>query len=394
VHRNAAEAGNADSKAFMDRAVPEGGWETMSIEELGTRIGQITQGRYDSSEVPPWAMEGALAPYARLARWSIGQGNNLIKYGVDPVLKNPRDLQALTRLVSMGVGGLISGAGYVAYKEWLTGKKSPAGTEKEIESAKFNKDSERAYKAALLADAAGTMGMYGSLLLQGMNALQGRKASAFTFPLIDNLRNIASETASFAKAMNEGADILDAGPVYLEQLGKNVIGSWMQVYQRLSSEVDPKGRQADDLKIANQNRDVTVYNRLQKDELPSGNIPSTDYSTVTERKFKRSTVPTLQGAEDVLEQVIRKSKGDSGEVVKRLESASNMSIHSIPGIGDMKTVGEAVDYLSWVEKNQGREAAKQLVQDYAKRKDANDVKKELLKAALARKLQQGWRPQK
>lgn len=385
VMRNAARNGDIQAKAFFEKLVPEGGWDSMPINELGTRIAQITQGRYDASELPKWVLDGPLAPFAKLPRWTIGQGNNFIKYYGRPIAENPTNPVLYAKALGAIFSGIIPGLIYNEYRKLLTGKKGPTASEKEIDVAKFNATDERIYKLALAADMAGTLGLPGNALAAALNIAHGREGSTLSYPLMDAVGDIIKNTVKAVDAYADGS--ADGMDIITEWIG-NTSRSMVPAYNALHgvyAQAAPKSKAGIDLKIANQQRDVDIYNRTQLDRgrAASGLEPS--YENLTERRYKRGSDVSPEAADKVIDTTIRKSKSVE-QLQQRWQALNNMSLHSIPGFGSVDTMPQAIDFLDWVSKTQGPRAARSLVVDYVKRSSDNAVKKDLLKEALARRI--------
>ena len=381
VMQTSALAGDKNAQAFMKKLFPEG-WEKADLKEIGSRIGQLTQGRYDVTELPRWVFDSNLAPFAKLSRWNIGQGNNFVKYLLDPIKQNPSSVENWSRLLTAVLGAGLAGTAIEKLKEELNNRKSQLPTYDELGIAQENKYRATLYKLAVTADMAGTFGSFGSLAAMASSKLAGRAAfGGFGFPMVDTAGKFSEETANMVGALLDDPSMENLASVmqhYVPTVASAFVGGSAAI-SGAYSRINPESRTALNKKIGDEFRDMTNYEMLQKGNVKYGQTPAaTDYSKTAIRNFKRDRTIDQDDIDSAAQNIADRSK-TAEDLMNNLDSATRISDRSMPS---MDNPLEFMRYVRYIRDTQGEENARDLVKGYVQRQGLNEVKKAMLMQSL------------
>lgn len=381
VMQTSALAGDKNAQSFMKKLFPEG-WEKADLKEIGSRIGQLTQGRYDVTELPRWVFDSNLAPFAKLSRWNIGQGNNFVKYLLDPIKQNPSSVENWSRLLTAVLGAGLAGTAIEKLKEELNNRKSQLPTYDELGIAQENKYRATLYKLAVTADMAGTFGSFGSLAAMASSKLAGRAAfGGFGFPMVDTAGKFSEETANMVGALLDDPSMENLASVmqhYVPTVASAFVGGSAAI-SGAYSRINPESRTALDKKIGDEFRDMTNYEMLQKGNVKYGQTPTaTDYSKTAIRNFKRDRTINQDDIDSAAQNIANRSK-TAEDLMNNLDSATRIPDRSVPS---MDNPMEFMRYVRYIRDTQGEENARDLVKGYVQRQGLNEVKKAMLMQSL------------
>jgi hypothetical protein len=294
-----------------------------------------------------------------LSKWSVEKSNVIKQDVVNPALRG-EDYGPLMRYV---LGGLLTGELVrQATEEMFGGKKAATPSIKEL-SAKGDID-DWVFKAFELSHLAGLGGIISQAPYAATAMGKGYNAPGFTIPSAEIIGSIASHIGNASKAIAEGQPVLDV----LQELTINLTTETVQVGRVVKNAADPE-----EVERLNQNRDLRTYRKLDGKNLPPYQGGQDKYGNLVETEFKRSD--DLGKAKKIADEKLKPmmDKMPKDERKKKREGLKTMSVPTIPA--DRK---EATEYLDFITKTQGGEAARLLQEDKKRQDLINKRKKSLI----------------
>ena len=363
TQRALAKQGDAKAQMFLNKLGTD--WATVSREELGARIAQIAQGKYDITNLPPWIYNSPVAPFLTMMKWSVEQLNNFNTYALNPIKENGDWWPLIATLVS-GIGG---GLALEQLRAELGNRKQNTATLAELKHAEGRPGylKELMYKAIAAAQISGTAGIAGEFARQAYEVANGQLPQGFRYPLASVAQDIGGRVLSAGKALKDGEEVFSVLPQLLADVGTTHVQA-LRFLVNQSARFAPQDFElagvnpVERMQQMNQSRDRRVYDRLSG--LPSEVGPRTfpEYRTLTERRFDRSK--DLGEAALMAESLTKRALSNPQlDVVRsRLRSAATIPNRQMPSLE--RNPLRWMDYRSWVEKTQGPEAANRLVNSY------------------------------
>lgn len=376
TYQRLAAQGDAKAIEFLRKlnATPQ-----ISKEELGTRIAQIYQGRYDATNMPHWFSHGKMAPFVGLLRWSAEQTNNFNRFAIEPAKRG--DFRPA--IVSL-LGGLTGGLLINEIRERVSGKKAYTASWAELAAGR-GKPGEAdaiAYKLLSAAQVTGTAGLLSELVKQSYELLSGRSPQGYNFPALNIAGDVTQRVMEAARAIGEGED---AGRV-IAQVTQDVLKQNIQAYKLLRTNLGRLGVDKNaqyELNKANENRDLSTWQRMEGKETPTPIRPKIDYTRLGEQEFDRGTLQdAARSAPGLIRDAIAKSAGDPAEMQKRLTA-----LRSIKSFGMPSPTSNPLDfakYAQWLRATKGPEEANRVTKEFITRSATDQAKRQLIPAFHAR----------
>lgn len=372
THRTLAKQGDADSLRFLGELGSD--WQTISREELGTRIGQLMQGKYNLTNLPSWMTNSHAAPFLTMMRWSVEQLNNFERFVVEPARQGN-----WTPFVYTVIGGLGGGLAISALRELVGGRKQYAASWEELSEAEDSPGYIDAltYKLMTAAQVTGTAGIMSEFLKQAYEKMTGRMPQGFRYPVWEVGEDIGARITAAVRAMNEGEDWQKILPELLKDIGTRHVQMGRIIYNQYGKFGDPKSRAAEDIRRANQRRDLSVFERLHGIPQPTMIEAPPSYSRLTEREFDRASV---EDAQRLLPQLVRRAvdraQGNPELIASELRKLRTIDVQGMPNPDTLPL--RFVQYHNWVRRTQGSEAAQKLLVDYLTRQAQAQAKREVV----------------
>ena len=372
TYQRLAAQGDAKAIEFLRKlnATP-----SMSAQELGTRIAQIYQGRYDATNMPHWFSHGKMAPFVGLLRWSAEQTNNFNKFCIEPARKG--DFRPA--IVSL-LGGLTGGLLINEIREKVSGKKAYTASWAELAAGR-GKPGEAdaiAYKLLAAAQVTGTAGLLSELVKQSYELLSGRSPQGYNFPALNIAGDTSQRVFEAIRSIGEGED---AGRV-IAKAAQDTLAQNVQAYKLLRNNLGRLGvdKNAEyELNKANQTRDLSTWQRMEGKDAPAPIKPKIDYTRLGEQEFDRSSLQdAAKAAPGLIKDAIAKAHGDPAEMQKRLAA-----LHSIKSFGMPDPKSSPLDfakYSKWLRDTKGPEEANRVTKEFITRSATDKAKRQLIPA--------------
>lgn len=344
---------------------------TLTPEELVKISGRYVdsvQGTYDLRSLPKWAVQGDLAPYFSLAKWSIDKSNNYMKYVVNPA-KNGNYLPLLTSTVGIFLGGEAVKELY----EKMTGRKANEATFKEIrEGQKEGLNTKMAifYSATGLAAAASHLGIIGDTLKSILDVTYGKnRPQVYNNMMVEAAGNIASTWLNAgATAYKEGMSFDLVKEAIARTLTDNI-----QLYRVLNDHLNQdKINQTDK---SNKERDLRVFDTMSGNDITDRTSPfKQDLGDLKLQKYKKEQDidKSLEILPDLLDEANKKAGDDPMKLKKELGKITGENYPTMP---NMKT--EPINFMKYYEylkTTKGEQEADKIVDDFLEHQVKKKIK--------------------
>lgn len=364
-----AQSGNKRATDFLDRVAPN--WRTLSEAELGTRIGQLFQGRYDATNLPQWLSDSPAAPFFSLARWNIEQWNNFREFAIKPA----RDGDPVP-LISMLVAGIAGGVGIKEIREALSGRKSKIATLKEIAeapegSAKY-KELVRYY--ANLAQLSGTIGIVGEIGNMVLDVASKDSPAAPSMPALEITSDIIPRLIAAGNAMMDGQDPLTVITRMSRDIGNEHVSAY-RFLEGMAARTGVSDFAKAELDAANDRRDFRTGKRLRDEPIKAAMQYPINYDNAEERAMEeeRDPVKRRQLALELKAKIKQDPDKDSRE--RKMRAAATSRPSYLPSKeNDPKAFREQLDF---VRRTQGEDKVTELKKRYLRDKKNSDSQRKM-----------------
>lgn len=364
-----AQSGNKRATDFLDRVAPN--WRTLSEAELGTRIGQLFQGRYDATNLPQWLSDSPAAPFFSLARWNIEQWNNFREFAIKPARNGDP-----VPLISMLVAGIVGGVGIKEIREALSGRKSKIATLKEIAeapegSAKY-KELVRYY--ANLAQLSGTIGIVGEIGNMVLDVASKDSPAAPSMPALEITSDIIPRLIAAGNAMMDGQDPLTVITRMSRDIGNEHVSAY-RFLEGMAARTGVSDFAKAELGAANDRRDFRTGKRLRGEPIKAAVQLPINYDNAEERAMEeeRDPVKRRQLALELKAKIKQDPDKDSRE--RKMRAAATSRPSYLPSKeNDPKAFREQLDF---VRRTQGEDKVTELKKRYLRDKKNSDSQRKM-----------------
>lgn len=371
AQRKLARAGAGNARKFLEKLGSD--WDTISDEELGTRVAQLMQGRYDITNLPEWIRSSPLAPFVTMMRWSTEQANNFSKFVIEPARRGDYKPLAMTL-----VGGIGGGLVIEEMREQISGKEGYTPNLKELEEGAGKPGFVDAitYKMMSAAQVTGTLGIFSEIMKQLYEAATGRMPQGFRYPVLGVFGDILQRFTAAAKGITDGED----WTAITSQLVADVTSRHVQAARIIKNQLGRTGIAGEeDYKQAEQRRDRAVFERMEGVPQPASVTTPPSYSRLTEKKqLDRASVgEAAQAVPALVKRAVQQAQGDPEILRSQLRR-----LRTIGGLDSMpspETVpGRFMAYYDWVRRTQGEDVAKVLLSEFLRKQAEGSVKRALI----------------
>lgn len=373
AHVDLARAGDQKSIRFLERLGKD--WQTQTPKELGTRVAQLLQGRYDITNLPRWAVDSPFAPFLGMMKWSVEQTNNFVKHVVDPAM-NHGDFGPFIKTIIGGVGG---GLLLNEMREELSGKKPYTATWKELEAGKDKPGYKDAltYKMIGAAQVTGTAGILMEILRQGYEEATGRMPQGFRYPVYEVGKDALQRMVAAVNAIREGEDTEKVTMT----LTKDLLSRHVQMARIIKNQLGKSGQwkeAKEDIDRSNMMRDEDTYNRMMDKPQAAKVQTPPSYSRLTEKEFDKEEDlgKAAKMVPGLVKRAVKKAHGDPATMKSELRKLSTIDVRGMPS-PERDPIGFA-SYYNWMRKTQGDEKARKFTSEFMKRRALTDVKRDLI----------------
>ncbi len=381
THSVRAKNGDKSSQALLKKMLGSSVDFTkpIDIKKAGSLVGEVMQGTYDFRNLPMWALDSNIAPIFRLQRWSIEQTNNWMKYVWEPATKGN-----LEPLILSTLGAVAGGAVVKELREKLNNKESYTPTIKELASSTkglSGNKAQLAYQMLALSTYTGYLGIVADLARSGLDTVINKnKPQSVDFPfwgfvsdtsdkVLDGIQAISSGDGNYLDVASGLATDIFKQNMQLARLGN----TWLLEKSGLNE------TGAADRERASKYRDLRAFKQVEGLPVSEINTSAVNrYANKDTREFKRSS--NLQEARTQVPNLISKAKNKANgnpEILK--QELSRLRRNQYPTVPNPEANPiQFRQYIQFIEKTQGREAAIKLLQDYHRQNAINKVKSEMV----------------
>lgn len=365
------EAAQGDTKAtkLLEKLANDRDWTKLDDSELATRLAERVEGTYDVRQLPQWVVDSNVAPYLKLARWSIGTFNNFRTDVFQPALKGE-----LTPLFTSLFGATLGGLMLQEIREKATGKQGNTVTFKELEQAKDDKTyaDQLFYKLATAAAYAGFAGIGSDLLRAALDKAHGNKPQTIGWPAMEVGFDVVDKVGDAVQAIKEGEDLTK---VALE-FNKNFLRSHVQAGRLLldnisRAEGDPDFEATQSRNTKRKFEQLKGYKYQDRTAMPESPNP---FLNSKEKEFKKERDPkkAMTLLEDILQEYMSKWGNDVEELKKRLSALKMNSYQTMPNLE--RDLPRFTEYYTFLKDTQGEDKARQILTDYLQTNTLNKAK--------------------
>lgn len=373
AHLGLAKNGNTDSIKFLEKLGSD--WKTADPIELGTRVAQLMQGKYNITNLPKLITDSPIAPFFGMMKWSVEQANNFERFVIEPALKD-NNFAPFIRTI---IGGLGGGLLLNEMREELSGKKPYTATWGELKAGKDAPGYKDAltYKMIGAAQVTGTAGIWMEILRQGYEELTGRMPQGFRYPVFEVGKDVKQRLGAAINAVREGED---TGKVVTE-LTKDLLTRHVQMARVIRNQLGKGGMWEEakkDIDKSNMMRDEDVYNRMMDKPQAAKVQTPPSYSRLTEKEFDKTDDlnEAASKVSELVERGVKRSQGDPATLRSEMRKLSTIDVRGMPS-PDNDPIG-FVKYYNWLRETQGPEKARQLTSEFMKRRALADVKRDMI----------------
>lgn len=331
------------------------------INRIAKNVVDRSAGSYDARGLPIQVMEGPLAPFLSLSRWSIEKANTI----VEDVIKPAREGNFVP-LLSYTVGSFLTGAAIQELnKLMLSGKKSSEPTLDEASAA--GQQQIRAVVNLLQLGSFG--GIIGEMMKTATEAYSGHTPKGLSFPLADFVSdNLQRNLSDYFGALQAGEDKVQASL----GLAEAVLTQLIQNLRVLSYATWNKG----DIERKNAYRDYRLWQELTNRRAPEGEVQRpNELLGIEEKKFKRAKTieESVVQLPKAIESIISKSGNNPLEVVKGFDNLKRNSYQTWP-----TEPTEQIAYYEYLKKTEGDEKAAKSFMNFLQQSQVNKIKNEMV----------------
>lgn len=370
--RTIAQTGDQRAIDFLSRLGDD--WQTVSREELGTRIGMLMQGRYDITNLPGWMKNSPIAPFVTMMRWSVEQTNNFLRFAVRPALKDGNYRPLMMTLL----GGLGGGVAINALREQISGKKAYTPSVEELKEGYGSPgwNDAMAYKMMAAAQVTGTMGILSEILKQGYEMATSRQPQGFQYPVMSVGKDIIQRVAAAADAINKGERWDKVTTTMLDDIAKRHVQAY-RIARNAAGRMGMASQPQQEIAESNMRRDMDTWSRMMGRPVRSSVTAIPSYSRLEEREFDRASPQAAASmVPGMIQKAFARANGDPMQMQSNLRQMKTIQTQGMPS-PDRDPAG-FMNYYNWVSRTQGPEAASRLMSDYIRRLNENKMKSDMI----------------
>lgn len=339
------------------------------IARVAKRFVDAARGTYSPSGLPGVAIEGSVAPFLALSRWSIERSNTFWRDVVEPI----RDHGNWMPLLKTAFAGVMTGAAIEQLNEVLSGKR---GNDPTIKEALADGDADTlTAKAIGLAQLGSLAGIVSDAAKVGVNLAQGKGIkyhNPLSMPAATLAEQLATNTAQAAGAIQDGEDPFAILGEYL----KNVTVMSSQNARYLQARTPEGGKEAE---RKERFRDYRVFEELTNRRSGETTKEPNRYEGLGARTFKRTDdlAAAMSLAPELVAKAISSSEGEDGKIdIERLRRKLRaLKLNSYQTFPDaLKNPRAFKEYYEHLSETQGEEAARERVRDFYLQREKNKIK--------------------
>jgi len=342
------------------------------IDRMAAKFVESVQGTYDYRTLPSWAVEGSVAPFFSLSRWSIDRTNRFTKNVVSPLV-NGDIAPALKATLGMIVGGTVIDQ----ITQAASKRRNPVPTLGEIQAGKEQGTDEKGillYKLASLSSISSMMGFHGDLFKTVMDKWYGNRSTEFNNPALELVKNLGERTFDVVQAHAEGDLNLSDVPNIISQVLQDNAQNWRIALAQFSKD------QQEEISRSNAFKERRVFRQVTGRGVQTlgGEDTSNPFLNKDIREYKR-TGDINRAAEllpKVAQNILSKNKNDPEATIRSLESLKQNSYATFPSPEDSPL--EFGKYLQYLDKTKGVEERNRMLMDYLKQEEVNKIKAKMI----------------
>jgi hypothetical protein len=347
-----------------------------SINKLAKSFTDRSGGTYDERGLPAGTMEGALAPFFALSRWSIERSNIVYKDVVIPALNGD-----IGPLLSYTLGAYFTGTVIREISSLLANSAPPEPTPGEVAISE-KKDPVQMARAVI---AVMQLGSYGGIVSDMMKSAADVSTGHLPtggpvgFPMIDFVsETLAKGTADYVSALRAGESKLDATLAFsIWTLIRSV-----QTVRLIANNTSMPGltqlASADVQERKKLFRDIRIFRELEG-ETVSADIPSPNpFIDRDVKEFKRTADlgKAVDLAPSLIKKTIDKHIDDPETLIKKFQGLKQIPTAYFPSPEDSPV--KFIKFLEFLQRRDGEEVAGKRLVQFLQEREINRAKRALV----------------
>ena len=338
------------------------------IDKIAKRFTDLIRGTYGPEGLPSWALEGPVAPFLQLSRFSLEKSNNIWKDVFSPLSDG-----IYGPFMRFAFGALVSGVAVEKLTELFNNKRGPDPTWKET----FAEGNAKHLAARLMTtiqygEFAGIVTDMAKLASTAATGGSAMRTNPLAFPVYNWVTEILGQNIGQATgAIVQGEDFWD---VMWELMG-TMSTRGIQGARILNANFGD----VEEVKKKEALRDLRIYNQMTgliKDN--NATVIPNPYLDISMKGFKKTTDidEALEALPQLLDDAFQRADGDYERFKRFVQRLKGASFASMPSPEQWPM--EYVRYFEYLEKTQGNKAARERERDYMERRLINQVKSSLV----------------
>ena len=348
-----------------------------SLSKLAKAFVDRAAGTYDERGLPAGTMEGALAPFFALSRWSIEKANVIYKDVVQPAMKGDTG-----PLLKYTLGAYFTGEVIQEISALLSNSEPYTPTVQEAFSETTDADAMQKARAVINVMQLGSYGgIISDMMKMAADITTGHKPQGgpIGFPLVDFVgETLAKGTADYVSALKAGEDKFDATLAFATW---TIIRS-VQTARLLANKTSLPGLQELASKDVQERkkmfRNIRIFRELEGETLPSNIEEANPFVDRDVKEFKRTPDASraVELAPEVVSKTIEKFKDNPARMIRELRSLRQIPTSTFPN--PENNPQEFVDYIAFLTDTKGEAEAQEMLQQFLSQRQLNKAKTSLL----------------
>ena len=380
-----AERGNITKQQLLKKLDPTyivgKQYDDAGISKLASQMTAYTQGTHDIRTMPAWMMaDTEIGGFFKLAHWSVGQTNRFMSDVWTPLRKgDPKPfIMALT-------GSVVGGYLIKQLREEMQGKRGELPSLREIANSDPSMRGNKgliAYNAIAACQYAGFGGLLSQILKFPLDRIYKNAPQGEVFPMDEVAYDLATSIGKLttAAANDPKFDWIEG----LKALTTHVLQSDIQLsrvaYNQGINSGLITGTPAEKKMLSDKLGQLRRFDMVE--HLPyaeqDGASEGNPYMDMSQKSFKRTqdigqAVKMLPG---LVSNIIQQYKGQPDIMMSKLEALKENQYDTMPS--PAKFPIEFSNYMKYLVKEQGPQAAQAAMMDYYKHKAINSAKSSMV----------------
>jgi hypothetical protein len=351
-------------------------YSPQEIQQLASTASRYIIGTKDARTMPAFMLsDSETSGFFKLAHWSIAQTNRFFKNIYTPLLNGDP-----APFLKGALGSVVTGYMIKKMREELQGKKGAIPSIQEIAAGSGDTDTKLklyGYNALAAMQYAGFGGVVSQMAMWLPNAMYGDKPQGAIFPLDEIVSDVGTnlKDALFATFNDRLAKWPDIIKEFMQRvLIRNVQMARMAINQGIDKGIIT-GTLAQRKELTDKLEQLERFQKISGNPFatPSG-IGENPYMNLEQKQFKREQdIPKAMGMLPPIIQGIVQNYSDKPDIMMaKLKALKENPYATFPSLENEPI--QFRNYMDWLTRVKGPQAAQQELMEYTKHKAINEAK--------------------